>query len=320
MNSKETALWLKARDNFLILTHRRPDGDTLGSAAGLADGLNEAGKTAYVLYNPETTERYDKYIQKYRAPEDYQPSHVITVDTASPDLFPVNGEKYTDNVALCIDHHPSNTGYAGFLCVDAGKATCGEIIYEILLSLNGNVSPEAAAALYVAVSTDTGCFAYSNTTANALRVASNLVDAGAPIGEINKAIFRTKAKSRIQIEAMIISGMEFHFGGAVAIASITREMLARTGAGENEMDDVAAISNSIEGVVVGITIRELTGPEDCKVSIRTSALVDANALASRFGGGGHAMASGFTSNAAVDELKRQLLDALGGIFPLTADR
>ncbi|NLA87267.1 MAG: phosphoesterase RecJ domain-containing protein, partial [Clostridiales bacterium] len=218
MNSSETALWLKARDNFLILTHRRPDGDTLGSAAGLARGLAEAGKTAYVLYNPETTARYEKYVQKYWAPDDFQPSCVITVDTASPDLFPVNGDKYTGSIALCIDHHPSNTGYAEFLCVDADKATCGEIIYEILMSLNGGVSAETAASLYVAVSTDTGCFAYSNTTANALRVASNLVDAGAPIGEINKAIFRTKAKSRIQIESMIISGMEFHFDGAVAIA------------------------------------------------------------------------------------------------------
>lgn len=316
MNSHETAQWLKARDHFLILTHRRPDGDTLGSAAGLAQGLKAAGKTAFILFNPEATARYTSYVQQHWAPDGYLPSYVITVDMASLDLFPSNAERYKTDVALCIDHHPSNTGYANSLCLDAEKASCGEIIYEVILALMGSISADTAAALYVAVSTDTGCFAFSNTNANALRVAAALADAGAPIGEINKSIFRTKAKSRMMIEAMIITGMSFHFDGAVAMATITRKMMAQTGAGENEMDDVAAIPNGIEGVLVGITIRELTGPKDCKVSIRTSSIVNANTLASQFGGGGHAMASGFSLKASAEEIKKLLLRALGELFPL----
>jgi phosphoesterase RecJ-like protein len=320
MNSLETALWFKERDNFLILTHRRPDGDTLGSAAGLAEGLTNAGKTAFILFNPEATARYMPYIQKHLAPDGFQPSYVIAVDIASPDLLPISGKMYEDGVTLCIDHHPSNTGYAKLLCLDTEKSSCGEIIYEILLALSGSLSAEAAASLYVAVSTDTGCFAFSNTNANTLRVAAGLADAGAPIGEINKVIFRTKAKSRILLEAMIITGMEFYFDGAVAIATITREMMDNAGTGENEMDDIAAIPNSIEDVVAGITIREMTGPQDCKVSVRTSPLVNANDLASRFGGGGHAMASGFSLNVPAHEMKKLLLSALSEIFPLNTDR
>ncbi len=319
MNSRETALWLKERDHFLIITHRRPDGDTLGCAAGLASGLIEAGKTAFILYNPEATKRYTTYVQKHWAPEGYTPSYVIAVDIASPELFPTNAKTYENDIALCIDHHPSNTGYSASTCLDASKSSCGEIIYEILMALSGKVTTETATSLYVAVSTDTGCFAFSNTTANTLRVAAELVDCGAPIGVLNKDLFRRKAKSRIMLEAMITTSMEFYFDGAVAIASITRDMLDKTGAGENEMDDVASIPNGIEEVLVGITIRELTGPNDCKVSVRTSPIVNANDLASQFGGGGHAMAAGFSQNVSVTKMKKLLLEALGKIFPLEAD-
>ncbi len=316
MTIPETARWLAGRDRFLILTHRRPDGDTLGCAAGLAQGLRDAGKTAYILYNSEATARYLPYVERYWAPEDFTPEHVVAVDIASTDLFPAGGMEYLNKVALCIDHHPSNQGYAGLTCLEPDKASCGEIIYALLMELNGSISPDIAASLYVAVSTDTGCFAYSNTNAHTLRTAADLIDAGAPVSDINKALFRTKAKSRVMLEALIATSMEFYFNGAVAIAVITQDMMAKTGAVENDMDDVAAIPGAIEGVIVGITIRELTGPGDSKVSVRTTPQVNANALCARFGGGGHAMAAGFTLDVPVMETKRLLLTALDEIFPL----
>ncbi len=318
MNIRETARWLLARDNFLILTHLRPDGDTLGSAAALVRGLARAGKTAYILHNPEATPRYTTYVEKHWAPEDFIPSFIISVDTASEGVFQINGKEYLDKVSLCIDHHPSNSGYAELCCLDTEKSSCGEIIYELLLELNGDIDAETATSLYVAVSTDTGCFVFANTNANTLRVASELVDAGAPIGELNRELFRKKAKSRILLEAMITSRMAFYYDGAVAIAIITRDMMKEAGAGENEMDDVAAIPGSIEEVVVGITIRELTSPTDCKVSVRTTPLVNANALSARFGGGGHAMAAGFSLQATAEETRDMLLDALSEVFPLKA--
>ena len=317
MTISETARWLSERDSFLILTHRRPDGDTLGCAAGLVQGLVRAGKTAYILRNPEATARYTTYVEKHWAPEGFEPSYIIAVDIASEELFPVGGDSYRGKVDLCIDHHPSNTRYAALLYLDSVKSSCGEIIYELLMELGGSLDGEAATSLYVAVSTDTGCFQYGNTNSNTLRTAAALVDAGAPIGELNRELFRKKAKSRVLIEAMITSGMEFYFDGAVAIAVITGEMMRQSGAGENEMDDVAAIPGSIEEVIVGITIREMTGPEDCKVSVRTTPLVNASELCARFGGGGHAMAAGFSLDKPALETKRLLLEALDTIFPLT---
>jgi len=310
---EETAAWLKEHDNFLILTHRRPDGDTIGCAGALAEGLQAAGKTAFILYNPETTPRYSRFVAAYLAPEDYEQDHVIVVDTASYSLFPRNGEAFIGAVSLCIDHHPSNPCYAERNClVDA--ASCGEIVYELLLRLPGGINAKAAESLYVAVSTDTGCFAFANTTAGAHRVAAELIEAGAPHKELNKLLFRTRTRSRILIESMINSGLEFYFDGAVAISTITREMMETSGANEDDLDDIASLPGSVDGVQAGITIRELTSKEDCKVSVRTTPSVSAHQICARFGGGGHALAAGFSIEKTIPEIKKELLEALKEFF------
>ena len=306
----ETANWLINRDAFLIITHRRPDGDAIGSASALAQGLREFGKVAFVLSNPDTTPRYERFIEDYLAPEGFIPSFVISVDTASCDLFPSNGKEYVDSVSLCIDHHPSNTNYAQRLCLDGSCASCGEIIYDILFLINGEVTPITAQSLYVALSTDTGCFSYANTTANTLRVAGLLVEAGAPLAELNRSLFRTKTRGRIKIEGMIFSGLSFHFDGAVAISTITLAMKEEANATEDDIDDIASIPGSVKGVLVGITIRELSSPKDCKVSVRTSPKINASDICARFGGGGHSMAAGFSLEASVSDIRDSLLGAL----------
>ena len=306
----ETATWLQSRDNYLILTHRRPDGDTIGCAGALAQGLRDCGKTAYLLHNPEITARYMRFVEDYRAPEGYEPDYTIMVDTASSDLFPKSGAKYAEAISLCIDHHPSNTLFGEYNCVYGSYASCGEIIYEILYTMSGAISAKAAECLYAAVSTDTGCFVYANTSANSHRVASFLIEAGAPYRELNKILFRTKTRGRIKIESAICAGMEFHFNGAVAISSITRDMIQSACADEDDLDDIASLPGCVEGVLVGITIREMSSPLDCKVSVRTTAQVNANAICERFGGGGHAMAAGFTIKKSIPEIKEALLETI----------
>jgi len=311
---QETAGWLKERDNFLILTHRRPDGDTIGCAGALTQGLLEAGKTAYILNNPETTPRYMPFVEDHWAPDGYVPDHVIVVDTASYSLFPKNGEKYIGAVSLCIDHHPSNSCYAELTClIDA--ASCGEVIFDILIELSGRISEKSAERLYAAVATDTGCFAFANTTAEAHRVASSLIEAGAPHKKLNKILFRTKTRGRITIESMINAGLEYYFDGAVAISTITREMMASANANEDDVDDIASLPGSVEGVLVGITIRELTSEQDCKVSVRTTLSVDAHKICSRFGGGGHKLAAGYSIEKTVPEIKKALLEVLEDFIP-----
>ena len=311
----ETASWLETRDNFIIITHRRPDGDTIGCAGALARGLQEYGKTAYVLKNPETTPRYHRFVEEHLADDEYTPENVIIVDTASRELFPENASKYDGLVSLSIDHHPSNTLYADYTCLDGTFASCGEIVYEILLSLGATVDAKIADKLYVALSTDTGCFAYANTTANTLRLASELIKAGASHRELNKVLFRTKTRGRMKVEGKILSGLEFHYDGAIAISTITRRMMAEAGATEDDVDDISSIPGSIEGVSAGITIREMSAENDCKVSVRSGASVNSNDICERFGGGGHPMAAGFSLESSVSEIKKMLLEVLPEYLP-----
>jgi len=314
ISTSDVVSWLKANDNFLILTHVRPDGDTLGSAAGLVQGLREAGKTAFALKNPEATLRYLQFIEPYHAPDGFKPDHIIAVDTATVGLLQKNTEKYKDSVILCIDHHKSNTLYSETICLNPDNAACGEIIYDILLKISGKISAITAKSLYVALSTDTGCFSFSNTTANTLFVASRLVEAGAPNKELNKELFRTKTHGRISIEGKITSGLEYYFDDKVAIASITREMMEVSGADEDDLDDIAALPGSIEGVCVGITIREMSSTHDCKFSVRTRAPYDAQEICAHFGGGGHKLAAGCSVEQTIPEAKSAMLEVLKGIF------
>lgn len=128
----QAAAFLRERDGFLILTHRRPDGDTVGCAVALCLALRKLGKTAFVLPNPDATALFDPYWGDTPAPADFVPETVVSVDIASESLFPSNAQSCLGKVDLALDHHPSNTGFARYNCVEADKAACGELIYRIV--------------------------------------------------------------------------------------------------------------------------------------------------------------------------------------------
>ena len=310
LTNKEVAQWLRERDNFLILTHRRPDGDTLGSGAGLCAALREIGKRAYMLPNPETTERYMEYVAEYLAPAEFVPQTIVTVDTADVGILQVNGGAYAQGVDLCIDHHASNTGYASYTYLD-NAASCGETVYDVLQALTGTISKASALPLYVAVSTDTGCFVYANVTAHTLLVASDLIAAGADHAGVNKKLFRTKTRARIALDGAIFSSLQYYHQDQVAVVVLTQELMTRCGVTEDDLDDVAAIPNQVEGVRIGIVVREL--PEGgCKISVRTAPSVNANTICQHFGGGGHAMAAGCTIDETPEVAVRLLVAVSAG--------
>lgn len=308
LSLSETIQILKNNDNFLIVSHHRPDGDALGSAAGLCNGLREQGKTAFTLYNPQTTSRYLPYVDMYHAPEDYIPDFIISVDTADEDIIQVNAQKLAGKIDLSIDHHKSNRMYAKDSLIMSEYASCGEIIYLVLMELAGTISYETAQLLYIAVATDTGCFRYKNTTAHTLKTAAALVEAGAQNGIINKKIFMTKRKSRVELEGLIINSLEFFKDNELVIAAITREMIEKTGADEEDMEDIAVVAGQIEGIETSITITEIEN-DLCKVSVRTVNYANADDICSQYGGGGHGMAAGCTLKCPIEEAKRLMLAA-----------
>ena len=307
---QEAAALLRQQDDILILTHRRPDGATTGCAAGLCRALRRQGKSAFLLKNPDMTSINAVYVEDLWAPEDFVPEFIVSVDIAARSLFFPAAEPWFDRIGLAIDHHPSFEGFGEARCVDASRAACGEIVYEICLAL-GEVTPEIALPLYTAVATDTGCFVYANTTANTHRVAAALLETGIDYFAVNKRHFRTKTRRRIAIEAELMGGAEFFHDGRGVFLTIPLSLLERTGADENDLDDISSLAGIIEGVDCGVVLRELKSGE-WKLSLRTGAngRVNATQVCGLLGGGGHAMAAGATLHGSLDEVKRQILAAI----------
>ena len=309
MTTKETAALLREWDGVLILTHRRPDGDTIGCAAALCAALRGLGRRAFVLPNPEITDNYRPYAAPYFAPADFYPEHVVSVDIAARGLFPENAQVWLDRVDLAIDHHPSCEGFGRASCVEPSRAACGEIVYEICREL-GDVTQEIALPLYVAVSTDTGCFVYTNTTANTHRVAAALMDTGIDAAGVNKRHFRTKSRKRLALEADILSHMEFFQDGRVVFLPVPRSLMERLEADENDAEDLATLATLVGGVDCGAILRELKDGE-WKISLRTDGVrINATRVCQHLGGGGHAAAAGATVSGSYDQAAAALLSAI----------
>ena len=240
MKIAEAAALLRRQDNILILTHKRPDGDTVGCAAGLCAALRNLGKRSWVLPNRDITALFAPYLEGYLSPADVQPDFVVSVDVAGRGMFTPEGEVWlARGIDLAFDHHPSQEFFAEQTCLDAGRAACGELIYDIA-GLLGPVTREMAVPLYVAVSTDTGCFVYGNTTADTHRTAAALMETGIPAAELNKRHFRTKTLKRLRIESRIVEGMELFDGGETAVAAVDLAMVAQLGADERDLEDIAS--------------------------------------------------------------------------------
>ncbi len=303
---------LRGWDNLLILTHVRPDGDTVGCAAGLCRALREQGKTAHILPDPGTSGMFTMHLEGLLAPDDFVPDRVVAVDIASRSMFHDGAKPYLDRVDLTVDHHGSQEFYAADTCVDPDRAACGELIYEIVRRW-GPVSAEVALPLYMAVSTDCGCFVYSNTTPACHRIAADLLDCGIDFMPINRRHFRAKSFKRMKLESMLVESMQLFDEGTMAMVTLTLDMLEQLQATEEDVDNISAFVGQVEGVKTGITVRQME-PNCCKISVRTyPADLNASEVCARLGGGGHAAAAGVTLNMGVQEACDAIIGAVRAV-------
>lgn len=310
MNYKQAAKELLTHENILLLTHCNPDGDTVASAAALCSALNRGGRTAYLYRNEQISEKLLRYCERYFAPEGFQPKYVVAVDVADEKLF---AKGFAGKVDLCIDHHPTNTGYAAQTLVRPEKAACAELVLELIQCMNGELTKEEATLLYIGLATDTGCFQYANTNAAAFRAAAELLRMGADNAKINWIFFRKVSVARLKLESMIYSGLRFYRDGKIVIATVTRRMLAESGAGEDDLDDLAGLSGRAEGAVLNITIREQPDGSS-KISVRSNEEVSSSTICAVFGGGGHEMAAGCTIYGDTEKAREMLLNVIDEVW------
>ncbi len=310
MTAQECSQLLLSKNNILIITHTNPDGDTLCSAAALCSALRRAGKRANLFRNPAVTTKYMPHVEKYFAPKSFKSKYIVSVDVATEKMF---AEGFDGAIDLCIDHHPTNSHYAKKELVCTDKAACGEIVLAVIKEMCGGITQEEADLLYIAVTTDTGCFQYLNTNAATFRAAAELLEYGADTGMVNVKFFRKASRARLKLEGMIYSTMGFYRDGKISVAIITKEMLRQAGAGEEDCDDLAGLAGRAEGASVNITIRESDNGSS-KVSVRTGRDVSSSDICAVFGGGGHAMAAGCTIDCPPEKARDMLLAVIDEVW------
>lgn len=295
------------RDNILILTHANPDGDTLGSAAALSLALRQLNKRSRIENSDEIPRKYS-YLFENTGDEDFTPQLIMSVDVADQKLLGAIEEKYDGRVELSIDHHGSNRLFAQETCVDPESASTAELILKLIKLLGTPVTPDIANAIYTGLATDTGCFRFMNTTANTHMAAAEMIAAGADCAMINKLMFETKSFSYMKLEKRGLEGLTLHFGGRVAVISLTGEDFRASGASQQDCDAICGIPRQVEGVDIGITMRE---KEEglYKISVRTNGSFDASAVCQRLGGGGHKGAAGCEIRGTLQQAKKAVLDA-----------
>lgn len=282
--------FLKERDKFLILTHGNPDGDTLGSAFALKYALELIGKKAEVKCCDPVPAKFD-YLGKVVADEfDY--STLVAVDVADAKLLGKDFEElYADKIELCIDHHCSNRLFSGMTLLDSNAAAACEIILEIIHALGLKPSARIANCIYTGISTDTGCFRYSNVTPRTMRMAAEMIECGADNVTINTVMFETKTRTYVALEKLAVGGMKMYLDGKCALITVTQDMYRESGSDESEVDAIASLPRQIEGVLVGVTVREKKDGS-FKVSMRSNRPVNVAEICATMGGGGHPQAAG----------------------------
>ncbi len=316
ISKEEAAAFLKRHDRYLILTHTSPDGDTLGSGFGLAMVLEQLGKACRVICADPIPEKYSYFTSlTTQIGEDEPFDAIVAVDVADAKLLGSLQEPFADRIDLCIDHHISNTGYAKATYLDSDAAANCECIFELAKELSVSINRAMALALYTGISTDTGCFRFSNTTARSHQISAALMETGIDTGEINRVMFETKSRTRVKLEGMALEQMEFYFHNRCAVITLTRDMYETTGCQDADLDGVTALSRTIEGVLVGITLREKE-EGGFKISVRTYPPIDASAICRRLGGGGHIRAGGcqLSADYTVAEAKAAVLEQVKAVL------
>jgi phosphoesterase RecJ-like protein len=302
---------LREHDRFLVTTHENPDGDALGSLLATTLMLEELGKDAVMyLYGDAPIPAEYEFMELERLtralPEDAAERVLVAVDCANEDRIGHDLDLVgRAPLTIDIDHHHDNTRFGDLNLIVSGASSTGEVLRDLLQQLGLELTPEIAEALYIALVTDTGRFQYANTTPKALRLAAELVDAGADVHSIFQQVYESVQFQKLKLLARALERAQVYEGGRIVVSYLLRTDFSELGAPDPYSEGIIDYLRAVEGADMAVLIREpprLSGPER-RISLRASTdELDVSAIARKSGGGGHRQAAGFSSEASVEEI------------------
>jgi phosphoesterase RecJ-like protein len=319
---------LRSHDRFIVTTHENPDGDALGSLIAMTFALRELGKeaTMYLFGEVPIPKEYEfmDFTGLVRGPNpDSSELVVVALDCANERrLGPETALLEKAKLVVDIDHHHDNTRFGNVNLIVGHASSTGEILADVFKAIGADLTPGIAEALYIAVVTDTGRFQYANTTAKALRLAAELVEAGADVHRVFQGVYENVAFAKLKLVARALENAEVFEGGRVIVSHLEKEDFNAAGAEEPYSEGIIDYLRAVEGAELAALIREpptANGPTH-RISLRTTEEdLDVSAIARLSGGGGHRQAAGFSSEASIQEItefiRREFLAQVNGKEP-----
>jgi phosphoesterase RecJ-like protein len=309
---------IRRGERFLVTTHENPDGDALGSMLAMKLALDQLGKDSVMyLYGDAPLPVEYAFMPldelRRRLPDDWRERVLIAVDCANdtrigPEPEPLDGAP----LVLDIDHHHDNTRFGQINLIVPNASSTGEVLRDVFAELGVELTPEIAEALYIALVTDTGRFQYSNTTAKALRLAAELVEAGADVHAIFRHVYETVQFAKLKLLARALERAQIYDGGRLVVSYLLRNDFTDIGAAEAYSEGIIDYLRAVEGADMAALIREPRDGPARRISLRASNdELDVSAIARKSGGGGHRQAAGFSSDDSIEEItefiKREFL-------------
>jgi bifunctional oligoribonuclease and PAP phosphatase NrnA len=308
--------FLRKHERPLLMTHVRPDADGLGSQLALHEALGNLGKAPRVAIASKLPPRYSFLDPGRQVIEDFKPANfadrdcVVVLDTGTWNQLNGFGDflKSSPLPRVVVDHHPTQDDLGGLAFVDTTAEATGRLAYQIIQALGGNLSPIVANHLFIALATDTGWFRHPNTTPATFTLAAELVAAGANPTDLYEKLYEAATLPRMKLTGVALQRLQVRLGGKVAYTEIVMADYKETGAVPGDTEDLINFPRSVEGVEVALVFIE-QGDGGTKVSFRSRSL-NVSALAQRFGGGGHKLASGARLGKPLPAARDEVLSAV----------
>ncbi len=302
---------IKKQNSFLIVSHKNPDGDAVGSSLALYSLLGEMGKKVYVE-NPTDVPQLYMFLEDYDKikpiKNDKDIDVVIAVDTAELDRCGIQKDYVEDKIFINIDHHKTNTLFGEINLINADAAAVGCILWDLFKQNGFEISKKTSQYLYLSILTDTGSFRYSSTSPKTMRIAADLLERGVEPWFIAYNIYESNRFKTLKLLGLVLGTLETYYDGKLAVEYVTQDMFEKTNTSAEDTEGFVNFARSVRGAEVGVLLRE-DGPNLFKISMRSKDKVDVTIAASAFGGGGHKNAAGGQIEGTLNEAKSKIVEA-----------
>ncbi len=305
---------LRTRNRFVLSSHARPDGDSIGSQLALAAALHYLGKTVRIV----NRDPIPPYLQSLSRIATVEVAETITGDYDAAVLLECGSLDRTEVTGLDhyfvinVDHHAGNSMYGALNWFDESAAACGEMVFDLVTALGVPLSTKIATAIYVAILTDTGAFHHGNITARTFEICRHIAESGVSAAEVAARVYQTSSVGKLWLTGAILNAMKLEGNGRVAVLHVDEKLLYETGCAPDDMEGLINLPLAASHIQAVILLKPFT--DTIRVSLRSKAAVDIRTVALAYGGGGHRNAAGFTASGSLEDVRPRIVaDVLAAI-------